>query len=219
MKFHRWAVTALFVSTMGMSTGANAALYSRLSGAAVYDSDLDITWLADANFADTTGDFVGGLTAWSQANTWAASLTVDGISGWRLPTTLQPDSTCTDQSGSVSWGYGCTGSEMGHLFYDELGGAADQSIVTTHNSYYSLFANIQSGNYWSATAYAPNTGFAWGFDASNGYEYAYNKSDTYYVWAVHPGDVAVVPAPAAAWLFGSGLLGLVGLARRHRKAA
>ena len=29
---------------------------------------------------------------------------------------------------------------------------------------------------------------------------------------------APIPIPAAAWLFGSGLLGLVGVARRRRKA-
>ena len=28
---------------------------------------------------------------------------------------------------------------------------------------------------------------------------------------------AVVPIPAAAWLFGSGLLGLIGMARRKKK--
>jgi hypothetical protein len=31
-------------------------------------------------------------------------------------------------------------------------------------------------------------------------------------------DVAVVPVPAAVWLFGSGLLGLVGVARKHKAA-
>jgi hypothetical protein len=31
-------------------------------------------------------------------------------------------------------------------------------------------------------------------------------------------QVTTVPIPAAAWLFGSGLLGLVGIARRRRKA-
>ncbi len=29
-------------------------------------------------------------------------------------------------------------------------------------------------------------------------------------------DVAAVPVPAAAWLFGSGLLGLIGIARRKK---
>jgi len=32
-------------------------------------------------------------------------------------------------------------------------------------------------------------------------------------------DAAVVPVPAAVWLFGSGLMGLVGVARRKNKAA
>jgi len=36
-------------------------------------------------------------------------------------------------------------------------------------------------------------------------------------WAVHAGNVgAVVPVPVAVWLFGSGLLGLLGLARRKQ---
>jgi hypothetical protein len=35
---------------------------------------------------------------------------------------------------------------------------------------------------------------------------------------VIPDDVVVVPVPAAVWLFGSGLLGLVGIARRKKKA-
>jgi hypothetical protein len=30
-------------------------------------------------------------------------------------------------------------------------------------------------------------------------------------------NVAAVPVPAAAWLFGSGLLGLIGVARRRRQ--
>jgi hypothetical protein len=34
------------------------------------------------------------------------------------------------------------------------------------------------------------------------------------VWAVHDGDIGAVPIPAALWLFGSGLLGLVGMAKR-----
>ena len=37
------------------------------------------------------------------------------------------------------------------------------------------------------------------------------------VWAVRTG-VSAVPIPAAAWLFGSGLLGLVGVSRRKKAA-
>lgn len=217
MKFHRWGVTALFISAAGMSSAANAALYYRLGGAAVYDSDADITWLADANYADTSGYISGGLNAWAQTNAWAAGLTVDGVGGWRLPTTVQPDSTCAQQSSNASWGYGCTGSELGNLFYNVLGGVAGQSILTTHNSNFDFFTNIQADAYWSSTEAVPDPGFSWGLDMSNGFQYAYNQANTYYGWAVHTGDVAVVPVPAAAWLFGSGLLALMGLGRRNRK--
>jgi len=37
--------------------------------------------------------------------------------------------------------------------------------------------------------------------------------------AVPPPVTPTVPVPAAAWLFGSGLLGLAGTARRRRTAA
>ena len=36
-------------------------------------------------------------------------------------------------------------------------------------------------------------------------------------WTIN-GTVSAIPVPAAAWLFGSGLLGLVGIARRRRAA-
>ena len=142
MKFHScWAVTALFVVASGASPVTHAALISRQNGAAVYDTDFNITWLASAN--------TNGLMTWSQANTWAAGLTVGGFSGWRLPTTLQPDASCGIQYYGLSYGYNCTGSEMGHLFYTELGGVAGQSIATSHNANYNLFYNVQSNNYWS----------------------------------------------------------------------
>ena len=39
-----------------------------------------------------------------------------------------------------------------------------------------------------------------------------DKSDHFYI---RNADVTVVPVPAAAWLFGTGLLGLVAVARRR----
>lgn len=115
----------LIVSAVLASVGAHAALQGRdLNGSpgsfeAYYDTDLNITWLADANYAQTSGYDADGWMSWPDANAWAASLAfTDGVNtydNWRLPTTLRPDNTCSGRGVGAS-GFGCTGSEMGHLF-------------------------------------------------------------------------------------------------------
>jgi hypothetical protein len=203
---------------------AFGALINR-GGGLIYDTDRDITWLADANygagsFYDTNEGYEDGLMSWASANAWATNLSYyDSVRGvtyddWRLPTTLYPDPSCN----TPGYGTNCTGSEMGHLFYDELQGIAGQSILVTHNSSFDLFTNIQPYRYWSTTESEPRSfNYEWYFDFSNGFQYDSHYANAGYAWAVRPGDVAVtstVPVPAAAWLFGSGLLSLVGMARR-----
>jgi hypothetical protein len=203
-----------------VTVAANAALLERLGGLAYYDDVADLTWLADANATGTT------LNNWTDANTWAASLNIDGVTGWRLPDTLQPDPSCSRQGDLIggdgiidtSWGVGCRGSEMGNLFYTVLEGDEGAPISLRHNANYDLFSNVQDADYWSATEYVPDTPFrAWSFLFHNGNQGNANKSGSSgdaYAWAVHSGDVGEVPVPAAVWLFGSGLLGLAGIARR-----
>lgn len=207
------------------TTGASATMTSALSGQVVNDSDLNLTWLADANYAKTSGYHMNGMMSWDQAQSWVISLNTTNYLGyhdWRLPTTLQPDASCQYQDGG-SAGINCVGSEMGHLFYYELGGVAGQSIISTHTSNYNLFQNLQSNNYWSATDFILNTSNAWYFDFNYGYQSVNFKGATYndiyfsganmYTFAVRDGQVAAVPVPAAVWLLGSGLLGL-SMARR-----
>lgn len=186
--FKMAAVTAALV----VSTSANSALVSRLGGLAVYDDVANLTWLADANAAGTAMN-------WADSNAWAAGLTVGGVDGWRLATTEPALS-----------GYNQTGSEMGNLFYNVLGNSAG-SLSNT-----GPFSNVQSTLYWSATEYAPNTSYAWFFSMNFGNQNVTNKSSGYYAWAVQSGDVSAVPVPAAVWLFGSGLIGLAGFARRKK---
>lgn len=203
-----------------ISSGANAALESRLGGQAVYDTDLNITWLADANLAQSAVYTPDGLMTWSQAQSGIDILNSNDFFGyhdWRLPTTLQPDATCSIQFPGISFGLNCTGSEMGHLFYNELGGVAHQSIATTHNENYSLFRNFQSDayyGYWSGTENAENTSEAWTYSFGVGGQVYFDKTYGHHALVVRTGDVAAVPVPAAAWLLGSGLLGLISVARR-----
>ena len=185
-----------------LATTSQAALIERLGGLAYYDDVADLTWLADANAAGTTMN-------WADANAWAAGLTIGGVGGWRLPSSLN-----SDGSGPCGPAYNCSDSEMGNLFYNVLGGVAGLSITTNHNSNYDLFTNVQPDDYWSSTEYAPDTVSAWFFYMDRGSVNDDLKDDGNYAWAVQSGDVGAVPVPAAVWLFGSGLIGLVGLARR-----
>jgi hypothetical protein len=179
---------------------------------AYYDPNLDITWLADANAGagsafDDELSTTDGVMTWANANAWAASLTLGGMSDWRLPTTLNLDSTCDSPVNST--GFNCTGSEMGYLYYEEgITGAAPGP-----------FSNLQSSLYWSGTEFVLDPTKAWFFNFFSGIQISTPKFAGLFAWAVHSGDVpAVVPVPAAVWLFGSGLLGLVGMARRKKAA-
>ncbi|MGK2951033.1 MAG: Lcl domain-containing protein [Thiobacillus sp.] len=182
-------IASSLIAASLVSGAAHATLIGRdLNGSlgsfeAYYDTDLNITWLANAN--------VNGLMTWDAANTWAANLSfTDGVNtydNWRLPTTLQPDTSCEFQSGVISYGYNCTGSEMGHLFYSELGGVAGVSILNSSDLDLSKFTNLQANNYWSGTEYAPNTGNAWNFNFNNGNQNANNKNNGFYALAVSPG--------------------------------
>ena len=204
---------------LGIATSANAALYSRLNGQAVYDGDLNLTWLADANYYPVTEGGLSGAIVWSRAMTWVTGVHVGGYWGWRLPTTLVPDPSCSNYSTlGTSNGFNCTGSEMGHLFYEELGGVAGSSILSVHNENFNLFTNIQDAYYWSGTEISSEAGnAAWAFFMGNGFQGGGGKNDNLlYAWAVHDGDIFAVPIPAAFWLFGSGLIGLLGFLRRHR---
>lgn len=201
MKFCKLATA---VTTIILSTSTHAALVERLGGLAYYDTDADLTWLADANYAQTSGFDADGRMDWATANSWAAGLNIEGVTGWRLP----------DTDPAIA-GFSQSGSEMGNLFYNVLGGVAFNSITSTNNANYDLFSNVIPASYWSATEYAPNTGAAWDFYMNNGAQDVSSKRNGHFAWAVYSGDVSAVPVPAAVWLFASGLLGLAGIARRR----
>jgi hypothetical protein len=192
-------LSATFVILTICTFGSAHASFQNNGNGFIYDTDINITWYAVANNTSMT---------WNAANTWAASLNVAGVSGWRLPSALN-----IDGSGPNS-GY-VIGSEMGHLFSWELEGGFGTPITSIHNSNFDLFSNLQSAIYWSGTQY--DQGSAWFTAFMDGNQFTDAKTRTYYALAVHSGEVvAPVPIPAAVWLLGSGLIGLVGL-RRFKK--
>lgn len=198
----------------GMAAGmilcgvADAALIDR-GGGLIYDTDLDLTWVSDANLAMTSGFDSDGLMGWYQAASWIQSLN-DSIylrgNGWRLP---HADVRCGGN-------YNCINSEMGHLFYSEFGESSHNSLLSSSSPYLSLFTGINNAIYWSDTVVPASDGDDARFDFffGSGWQDGRMVTTESYAWAVHDGDIGAVPLPAAAYLFGSGLLGLVGMSRR-----
>lgn len=198
----------IILAVFGFSQLANAALQNNGNGF-IYDTDLDITWY-DAN--------VRGML-WQPAKDWAAGLTVGNTAAgsWRLPTALNRDG-----SGPTD-GYNVTGSEMGHLFYTELGNIGYLDVNGHTQPGYGLvnkgpFTYLSGLGYWSAEL-AQNTTEAWYFAFSFGRQSTIDKDIyLYQPLAVHAGNVgAPVPIPGAMLLFAPGLAGLALLRRRFKK--
>ncbi len=116
-----------------LATPAPAALHGRdldndpATFEAWYDDVLDITWLADANFARTSGRDTDGMMDWPTATTWVGNLDYFGITGWRLPAVAPLDASSYDHTfsnnGTTDVGFGIRGthSELAHLYYVTLG--------------------------------------------------------------------------------------------------
>lgn len=217
---------------------ANAALYDRGNGM-IYDNVLDVTWLQDFNYAKTHGyddqsstyfhlcghsgppacNWEGNMwQLWNDAGNWAASLTVGGVSGWRLPSANLIGNTTPSTDGSTDTGTNNIRSELGHLFYADLGNSAGSSITNTTfidaaTGTTKSFFNVKNYIYWlEGTGSANNKG--WYFDMGSGYQGETYLDNSYiFAVAVHDGDIAV-PLPGSAWLFISSLIMPVFLRRK-----
>lgn len=237
MKTKNLKAAAVLGASVILCGTAQAALIDR-GGGLFYDTELNVTWLQNAN--------INGLMTWDQATTWASGLSYyDGVrnvtyTDWRLPTINPVNGTsmnyATSYIGGADMGSnmsapgtvyaGSTGSEMAHLFYTTLGeqGYCDPLTSTDgvcvgpqagfDGSVNSPFTNLLSSYYWSGSEDAWHPDYAWFFNFGYGSQGNTGKDNAMYAMAVRDGDVFAVPAPAAVWLLGSGLLGLMGVARR-----
>lgn len=219
---------------------AQAELVDRGAGL-LYDTVLDVTWLADAGYAKTIGDDSDGLMSWIDAGNWVDALEYyDPIrevtySDWRLPSltpingvSFNADDLLND--GTSEWGYNMTSSnnELAYMFYVNLGLNAEIDVdgnVQTNDfgvlSSYSdagradvgLVKNLQNGKYWYDLA--DDEVSSWRFDMMDGYQHV-SFSKAINPWAVRDGDVAVLAVPeASTWMMWLAGLGFCGFLRRR----
>jgi hypothetical protein len=185
---------AVGVMVLGMGGVVQATLVNN-GHLLIYDSDLNITWYDNPNYdTHVYGDYL----------TWAANLSVDGITGWRLPTT-------TPGTGYGNWG------EMGHLYVDEL-----------HNAYGAPASGLNKGPFQNLNA--TYLGFYTSTGVGNGNLYYYDLGSGaqqevspayWYFWihglAVHDGNIGgTAPVPEAGTtliLLGAGLAAVAVLRR------
>lgn len=216
---------------------AQAALIDR-GGGMIYDTTFNITWLADMNYAHTSGYSAAnaggsgasvvrsaGEMGWDAATAWANGLVYGGFDDWRLPTLNPSDTSCSRHvavNGYPDQYYNshCTGGELSHLFVTDLGRMAGSSVPNLSSTVEQianlrLFVNVESGDYWSGAEYAPNLSAAWLFNTTDGRQDTNLKSNAFWATAVRSGDVAAsVPEPQTLALM-LAALGAGAVARRR----
>jgi len=158
-------------------------------------------------------DYTNALANWSTQKAWAAGLdaqltyNIDPAytviwedAAWRLPATVN-GAYVYGCDGTTTAGYNITTSEMGHLFYDELGNQGFFDTSYNYQSPYGLqntgpFEHLAATWYWSGTGNAAHPGTAWLLHFYYGHQglYAIINSNGYGL-VLRSGQVVSGPIP------------------------
>jgi hypothetical protein len=135
-----------------------ARFVSSADGLSVRDTVLHVTWITDLNLPArqklglTVQD--SGAMTYPVARKWVAALNASeylGRKDWTLPATPTTDSGCTVAKGPQgnSFGFNCTSSAMGSLYYRAFGLRQPNTAVPIPPGKVGPFRNFQPYLYWS----------------------------------------------------------------------
>jgi|SRR5882672_3543700 len=202
---------------------ANAELFDR-GGGLIYDDALNVTWLQDANYAQTSGFDADGYMTWAGANSWAAGLNYyDSVrnvtySDWRLPGENFNFASCISGSAGAC---AASGNEMVYMYYFNLGGVFDAQTGNQTSVLGSVTLNNIPNRSWSSTGAGEDQAFSFAFANGTVYIQVTHDLDLNAAWAVRDGDVASpIPEPEtyAMLIAGLALLGFHARRRRPRRS-
>ncbi|OHX36130.1 hypothetical protein BJL95_10080 [Methylomonas sp. LWB] len=206
-----WTADANLLGTMMNQQGYGNVVGAILAVTSViYDTPNSLDTPANSGqYTLSSGDF--SASTYGQTNWFGAiafinylnSINYGGGNQWRLPSAGTNPQADTGQ----------TTSELGQLYYTELNGIGGNGNALPDSSFFINEPGV-GGTNWTGTE-AQNPRSAWTFNLNNGNQSTTRKnSATVGVWAISSGQIAPVPLPGAAWLFASGLAGLIGYRKR-----
>lgn len=205
---------------------AAAPLTLSADGLTVYDSVNGVTWLANFNLPATNRFGVpvcsgtnldppsidkktcvnpSGSMSYQAATAWVAAMNAAnylGHSNWQLPTTPLSDSGCGKIGPQAnSFGFGCSASALGSLYYTALGLKPPNTAVPIPTNTMSPFSNLQPYLYWSQTiSPAGNSAGYQTFSFASGYADSNTKDNFLYLLPMIPGKIPGTPATAGTEL-------------------
>lgn len=197
------SASASYVVTAGGTVVVGEGLTTSVAGATVVDFN--------SSLSNPVGYTGGAVKIGSSSSNWASPpgdisnfFTVGPGSGQSTPGTVILN--------SLSQYFGYFGGSPDT--YNSIELWRDTNLLATlTGTYLASVASVNPNGDW-------NTGAYWNIWASNSNEY-FNMvkfvSSTNAFETDNHASLSAVPLPAAAWLFGTGLLGLLGFNKRHRK--
>ena len=177
----------------------------------VYDANAGVTWLANANLAASQTFLLNAFGAVNRDGSMNHDTALQFVARmnaahylnqtkWQLPPTATSDSGCSVKQ---TFGFGCTSSPMGALYYKTLKKTKGTPVVAAPNVAVGPFHNVQPYLYWSCEGDtirsckgSPAPGFAWSFSFGDGFEGTDVVINDLYVTAYYPDEPVQGAAPA-----------------------
>jgi hypothetical protein len=205
---------SILLACVCVFSDAGADLFDR-GGGLVYDDFLDVTFLQDANLANSQSFGVVGIEAqgglplgqmnFTEAQSYIAAMNASawlGFTGWRLPSVpAPPNSDCFNGMGTG--GAGCVLNDLGHITLTDM--LMDENLADP-------FVNRVNWLYWAEGT--DDTIWQFAFHTGGILGTSDGTNETFYVWPVHDGDIAAIPVLPAFALFTSALAALGAWRRR-----